>query len=182
MAHSIVQDPVVQNLTKLLANVTLKILSWNMANTLIFFCWKNVSSFCIDIFLLEKMWVAFAMQKLLTFFQQKNINVFENTLIATTVNEFVINELVKLMMLWTTGPCCFQWTTSHVPYLSQVFRQIQQLLTILVLKFEQIYFCNLLCLKTAYWVTNSVDLDHKLHSVTSNLGLQFVTRLPEYKR
>ena len=38
------------------------------------------------------------MQKLLTFFQQKNINVFENTLIATTVNEFVINELVKLML------------------------------------------------------------------------------------
>ena len=51
------QIRVVQNLTKLLANVTLKFLSWNMANTLIFFA--------------EKMWVAFASQKLLTFLQQK---------------------------------------------------------------------------------------------------------------
>ena len=31
-------------------------------------------------------------------FCSKNINVFENTL-ATAVNEFVINKLVKLMML-----------------------------------------------------------------------------------
>ena len=38
---------VVQNLTKLLANVTLKFLSWNIAKTLVFFCWKNVSSFYI---------------------------------------------------------------------------------------------------------------------------------------
>ena len=65
--------PVVKNWTKLLANVTLRFLSWNMANTLIFFFWK--------------MWVAFALQKLLTFLQKKDINVFENTL-ATTVNEF----------------------------------------------------------------------------------------------
>ena len=45
------------------------------------------------------MCVAFALQKLLTFLQKKKkINVFGNTL-ATTVNEFVINELVKLTML-----------------------------------------------------------------------------------
>ena len=43
------------------------------------------------------MWVAFA------HFCSKNINVFENTL-ATTLNEFISNELVKLRMLWTTGP------------------------------------------------------------------------------
>ena len=49
--------PVNQNLTKLLANVTLKFPSWNMANILIFFA--------------EKMWVAFALQKLLTLMQQK---------------------------------------------------------------------------------------------------------------
>ena len=42
---------------KLLANLMLKFLSWNMANTLIDF--------------VEKMWVAFALQKLLTFLQQK---------------------------------------------------------------------------------------------------------------
>ena len=29
--------------------------------------------------------------------------IFENTL-ATTVNEFVIKKLVKLTMLWATGP------------------------------------------------------------------------------
>ena len=34
----------------------------------------------------------------------KTINLFENTL-ATIVKEFVINELVKLTMLWRTGPC-----------------------------------------------------------------------------
>ena len=51
------QGPVVQNLMKLLANVMLKFLSWNMANTLIFFA--------------EKKWVVFAVQKLLTFLQQK---------------------------------------------------------------------------------------------------------------
>ena len=50
-------SPVVQNITKLLANVRLKFLSINMANTLIFFA--------------EKMWIAFAVQKLLTFLQQK---------------------------------------------------------------------------------------------------------------
>ena len=50
-----------------------------MANTLIFFA--------------EKMWVAFELPKLLIFLQQ-NINVFEYNL-ATTVNEFVINELVN---------------------------------------------------------------------------------------
>ena len=48
------------------------------------------------------MWVCFALQKLLAFWQQKN-NVSENTL-ATTVKEFVINKLVKLTVLWTTGP------------------------------------------------------------------------------
>ena len=37
------QGPIVQNLTKLLATVSLQFLSWNMANTLIFFA--------------EKMWV-----------------------------------------------------------------------------------------------------------------------------
>ena len=62
----------------------IKFLSWNMANTLILFAekyeWLLHSHFC-----------------------SKTINVFENAL-ATTVNESVINELVKLTMLWTTGP------------------------------------------------------------------------------
>ena len=52
----------------------------------------------------EKMWVAFAVQKLLTFFSAKNIRILciES---AKTVNEMTLNELVKITMLWTTGPC-----------------------------------------------------------------------------
>ena len=54
-------------------------------------------------FLAEKVWVAFAEQKLLTFFQQKNTRILciES---AKTVNEMTLNELVKLTTLWTTGP------------------------------------------------------------------------------
>ena len=55
-------------------------------------------------FFAEKMWVAFAMQKLLTFFQQKNIRILYIES-AKTVNEMTLNKLVKLTTLWTTGPC-----------------------------------------------------------------------------
>ena len=41
--------------------------------------------------------------KAIHIFAAKNVNVFENNL-ATTVNEFVINKLVKLTILCTTGP------------------------------------------------------------------------------
>ena len=81
--------PIVQNLTKLLANVTVKFLSWNMANTLIYFAEKYVSSFLHC--------------KSYSHVCSKNVNVFENIL-ATIVNEFVINKLVKLKILWTTRP------------------------------------------------------------------------------
>ena len=49
------------------------------------------------------MWVAFAVQKLLTFFQQK---ILEYLYIesAKTVNEMTLKELVKLTTLWTSGP------------------------------------------------------------------------------
>ena len=45
-------------------------------------------------FFAEKMWVAFAVQKLLTFFQQKNIRILsiEST---KTVNEMTLNELLS---------------------------------------------------------------------------------------
>ena len=51
------------------------------------------------------MWVAFFNAKATHIFAAKIsiFNVSENTL-ATTVNKFVINELVKLTMLWTIGP------------------------------------------------------------------------------
>ena len=54
-------------------------------------------------FFAEKMWVAFAVQKLLTFFSAKNIRVLYIES-AKTVNEMTLNELVKLMTLWRTGP------------------------------------------------------------------------------
>ena len=71
-------DQVVQNLTKLLANVALKFLSWNV-----------ILLYKIDLEIWQIHWYF--------------VNVFENTL-ATAVNEFVISEFVKLTMLWTTEP------------------------------------------------------------------------------
>ena len=57
-------------------------------------------------FFAEKMWVAFAVQKLLTFFQQK---ISEYCILnLLTVNEMTLNELVKLTTLWTTGPSIIQ--------------------------------------------------------------------------
>ena len=58
-------------------------------------------------FLLKKMWVAFAVQKLLTFFSTKNIRILYIES-AKTVNEMTLNVLVKLTTLWTTGPCSFR--------------------------------------------------------------------------
>ena len=54
-------------------------------------------------FFAEKMWVAFAVQKQLTFFQQKISEIYciEST---KTVNEMTLNKLVKLTMFWTTEP------------------------------------------------------------------------------
>ena len=49
------------------------------------------------------MWVAFAVQKLLTFFSKINIRILYIES-AKTVNEMTLNELVKLTTLWTTGP------------------------------------------------------------------------------
>ena len=60
-------------------------------------------------FCAKKMWVAFAMQKLLTFFSAKNIRILYIES-AKTVNEMTLNELVKLTMLWTTGP----WLIIHL--------------------------------------------------------------------
>ena len=50
-------------------------------------------------FFAEKMWVAFEVQKLLTFFSAKNIRILciES---AKTVNEMTLNELVKLTTLF----------------------------------------------------------------------------------
>ena len=65
-------------------------------------------------FFAEKMWVAFAVQKLLTFFQQKNIRILYIKS-AKTVNEMTLKELVKLMMLWTTGPSWSSFALYTIP-------------------------------------------------------------------
>ena len=51
-------------------------------------------------FFAEKMWVAFAVQKLLTFFAEK----ISEYCTLNLVNEMTLNKLIKLTTLWTTGP------------------------------------------------------------------------------
>ena len=53
------------------------------------FCWKNVSSFCSA--------------KATHIFSATNIRILYIES-SKTVNEMTLNELIKLMMLWTTGP------------------------------------------------------------------------------
>ena len=59
----------------------------------------------------EKMRVAFAVQKLLTFLA-KNIRILYVES-AKTVNEMTLNKLVKLTMLRTTGPSTFRLKKVH---------------------------------------------------------------------
>ena len=49
------------------------------------------------------MWESFAVQKILTFFQQKNNSVFDN-LVGIYLMSWRLNDVVRLKMLWTTGP------------------------------------------------------------------------------
>ena len=60
-------------------------------------------------FFAKKMWVAFAVQKQLTFFG-KNIRILYIEP-AKLVNEMTLNELVKLTTLWTTGPWLIAYGT-----------------------------------------------------------------------
>ena len=78
-----------------LVNDSLKFTSW-YANMLKYFA--------------VKMCVAFAVHKLLTFFQQKNIRILSIES-AKTINEMTLNELVKLTTLWKTKPCTFNCIT-----------------------------------------------------------------------
>ena len=61
------------------------------------FCWKNVSS-----------------AKATPIFSAKNIRILYIES-AKTVNEMILNKLVKLMTLWTTGPSsCIKWRSSYI--------------------------------------------------------------------
>ena len=80
--------PSCSKLTMSLVNDSLKFTS---SDTQI--CWN---------FLLKKMWVACAVQKLLTCFLAKNIRILYIESAKTV--KMTLNELVKLTTLWTTGP------------------------------------------------------------------------------
>ena len=51
----------------------------------------------------EKIWEAFAVQKLLSFFQQK-ISVYFGYIDLKHLTSWLLNELVNVTKLWTTGP------------------------------------------------------------------------------
>ena len=63
------------------------------------FCWKNVSSFCSA--------------KATHIFSAKNIRILYIKS-AKIVNEMILNELVKLTTLWTTGPWCTNMVFKHI--------------------------------------------------------------------
>ena len=67
------------------------------------FCWKNVSSFCIA--------------KATHIFSAKNIRILYIES-AKIVNEMTLNDVVKLIMLWTTGP----WSVLVFHYVSWRFK------------------------------------------------------------
>ena len=59
------------------------------------------------IFLLKKMWVAFAFSYSHFFSRKKNnkITTELDTVLTRPVNILTTNELIKLTMLWAPGPC-----------------------------------------------------------------------------
>ena len=85
-------EPRCSKLMMLLVNVSLKRWSLNKAYTLIFFA--------------EKMWIAFSYSH---FFSKTTC---ELDILTRTVNSLTTNELVKLTMLWTTGPWIIKKTFS----------------------------------------------------------------------
>ena len=82
-------EPSCSKLTMSLVNVLLKLWSWKYGIYAIIFAEKNMSSFCIC--------------KSYSHFFNKNICELDIVL-TRTVNISTTNELVKLTMLWTTGP------------------------------------------------------------------------------
>ena len=95
------------------------------------FCWKNVSSFCIA--------------NATHIFSAKNIRILciES---AKTANEMTFNELVKLTMLWTTGPCklFFIKLTEHSIYHCNVCNVMMQ------------HCCHI------FWVCTTVQWSHTI--------------------
>ena len=80
--------PSCSKLTMSFVNILLKCWSLNMAYTLIFLL-KNMSSFCICYS---------------HFFSKNTCEIHVVIVLTRTINILTTNELVKLTMLWTTGP------------------------------------------------------------------------------
>ena len=80
---------VVQELAVLLLKVALK--------------FQTLISKLHQYFLLKKMWEAFAVAKASLIFSTKNISVFGNKVVKH-LTSWPLHELVKLTMLWRTGP------------------------------------------------------------------------------
>ena len=75
-------------LTTSLVNVSLKFQTL-ISEICQYFCWKNVWSFCSA--------------KASLIFSTKNISIFSSKVVKH-LTSWPLNELVKLTMLWTTGP------------------------------------------------------------------------------
>ena len=108
------------------------------ANILKFFAEKNVSSFCSA--------------KATHIFSAKNIRIL-GIESAKTVNKMTLNELVKLMTLWTTGPWYFSLIFHNENTPIQIYWKFHhQKLKVFRQKFT--YF-SYICSKHKLWVLGS---------------------------
>ena len=105
------------------------------------FCWKNVSSFCSA--------------KATHIFSAKNIIILYIES-AKTVNEMILNELVKLTTLWTTGPS--MWSAAVVTSTSRVImynirvdqNQLYSVSMIGTIYWYSIFKTHTLCIRNAH--------------------------------
>ena len=96
------------------------------------------------IFLLKKMWVSFCICKSYSHFFSKN-NCELDIVLTRTVNILTTNKLVKLTMLWTTGPWYrevnfFTWRSCYIATKIASMRQFQWVSTRYILIYKQKLF------------------------------------------
>ena len=78
----------------------------------------------MPIFFVEKMWKAFAVQKLFSSLQQKNFSVFGYKVVKH-LTSWPLNELFKLTMLWTTGPWLLKVSAVYASWMANSFKSYQ---------------------------------------------------------
>ena len=118
------------------------------------FCWKNMSSFCSA--------------KATHFFSAKNIRIlFIES--GKTVNEMTLNELVKLTMLWTTGPILFGF---RFIYLTQTHTQKKKNGFIIIYVFWKCYYkMELVCRTSEYTIFRAaLTVNQKNAKLWNNVG------------